>query len=32
MVMLQGKAMVYGGSNATRTFDLLFSISSDWTR
>ncbi|KAL0042731.1 hypothetical protein WJX79_009011 [Trebouxia sp. C0005] len=32
MVMLQGKAMVYGGSSATKTFDLLFSISSDWTR
>jgi hypothetical protein len=32
MMMLQGQAMVYGGSNATRTFDRLFSISSDWTR
>lgn len=32
MVVLQGKAVVYGGSNATRSFDQLFSISSDWTR
>jgi len=32
MVMLQGQAMVYGGSNATRTFDRLFSIRTDWTR
>ena len=32
MVSLQGKAVVFGGSNATQTFDRLFTISSDWTR
>ncbi|KAL3144158.1 hypothetical protein ABBQ32_003943 [Trebouxia sp. C0010 RCD-2024] len=32
MVSLQGMAVVYGGSNATQTFDRLFSISTDWTR
>lgn len=32
MVMLRGQAVVFGGSNATRSFDGLFSISNDWTR
>ena len=32
MVSLQGKTVVYGGSNATRCFDQMFTISSDWTR
>ena len=32
LTMLQGKAAVFGGSNAVRSFDRLFSISDDWAR
>ena len=31
-VMTEGRALVFGGSNATQIFDRLFSISSDWSR
>ena len=31
-VATEGRAFVFGGSNATQTFDKLFMISSDWSR